>query len=268
MTGPWRWHAWTAAVAGRAHREGRKRCQDYCRCRLVQPRGVPIAIAVVADGAGSAEFGRIGARTAGDALLNSAERFVADHSGAADVGRDQILEMFEQARGAISRHARRRPMRRYATTIALAMLGPDSSAFAQIGDSVIVAGCGGEYAPVFWPENGEFVNTTSFLTESRFEEHLRFELRATPITEVALFTDGLSPIALNLCEQKAHRPFFYPLFAQLRDAIRSSTPRRVIERQLRQFLGSESMESRVDDDRSLVLICGHGQDKNDGDLLG
>lgn len=268
MTAQGCWQAWAASTVGRAHRAGRRRCQDHCRCRVMRRNSQPFAIGVVADGAGSAKCGRLGAKLACEALLASGRRMIVKNPHLAGVGRDQISGMFQQARDAIARHARHRPMRDYATTLAVAILGPDGCVFAQIGDSVIVAGDSGGYAPIFWPENGEFVNTTSFLTEGNFEEHLGFEKRPSPVLEVALFTDGLSPIALNLREQKAHGPFFSPLFDQLCTAIRRRTPRFIVERDLRRFLRSEAVENRVDDDRSLVLICARRQESNDGNLLG
>ena len=266
MTAPGRWQAWAAAVAGRTHRVGHRRCQDHCRYRLM--RRPSCAIGVVADGAGSAKHGRAGAKLTCVALLASARQLILANPHPASIDRDQVCEMLRQARNLIASRAHRRPVRDYATTVAVAILGRDGCLFVQIGDSVIVAGDRGDYAPVFWPENGEFVNTTSFLTENNFEEHVRFESRPAPAAEVALFTDGLSPIALNLREQTAHRPFFSPLFTQLRSEIRRRTPRFIVERELRHFLRSEAIENRVDDDRSLVLICAHGQEKNESNLLG
>lgn len=262
------WEAWAAAVPGRSHRAGRKRCQDHCGYSLMRRHDLPFAIGVVADGAGSAKHGRAGARLACAAILASARRLILKNPPPASIGHDQICEMLRTARSLIARRAGRRPIRDYATTIAVAILGPSSCLFASIGDSVIVAGDHRAYAPVFWPENGEFASTTTFLTEDDFEEHLQFETRPAPVTEVALFTDGISPMALNLCEQKAHGPFFAPLFDQLRSAIRQRTPRFIVERELRHFLRSEAMENRVDDDRSLVLICTRRQGKNDGNVLG
>ena len=255
MTVPARWHAWAATVAGRSHRAGRKRCQDYCGCSLIRRHDLSFAIGVVADGAGSAKHGRTGAKLACTALLASAKRLILANRPPASIGHDQICEMLRSARSLIARRTGHRPMRDYATTIAVAILGPNGCLFTSIGDSVIVAGDHRGYVPVFWPENGEFASTTTFLTEDDFEEHLRFETRPAPVAEVALFTDGLSSIALNLREQKAHGPFFSPLFDQLRSAIRRRTPRSSVERKLRHFLRSEAMESRLDDDRSLVFIC-------------
>ncbi len=268
MTGGGQWHAWKAAVAGRSHRTARKRCQDFCGYRIVRGHGQSYAIGVVADGAGSAKHGRAGAEIACALLLRAARRLILANQRLTSIGRDQICEILRQARGIIVNRACGGQVRDFATTAAFAILGPNGCLFASVGDSVIVAGDQDSYLPVFWPENGEFAGTTTFLTEGDFEEHLQFETRPAPVAEVALFTDGLSPVALNVCEQKAHGPFFSPLFGQLRSTIRRRTPRFMVERGLRRFLGSGEMENRLDDDRSLVLICSRRQGKNDDNLLG
>lgn len=262
------WHVWAAATAGRSHRAGRKPCQDFCCCQVMRRNGKRFAVGVVADGAGSAKRGRLGAKLACESLLTSCKRLIADNPRLADIGRGQVTAAFQGAREAIAHHARRQPMRDYATTAAVAILGPEGSLFAQIGDSVIVTGGQLAYAPVFWPQNGEFVNTTNFLTDGNFDDHLEFEARRPAAAEVALFSDGLSPIAMDFRRRSAHTPFFSPLFVQLRSAVRRRTPRPIVERELRGFLRSEAVENRVDDDRSLVLICAQSRGNHDGSLLG
>jgi hypothetical protein len=266
MTRPAPWRVFSAAVAGRGHRENRKACQDCCSCSSLRRGGQAFAIGVVADGAGSAKYGRLGARLACQSLEASAKRMVKEHPQLGRTGRDQAVAMFREARDSIIGRARRRAARDYATTAALAILGPDGCVFASVGDSAIVARGRGGYQPVFWPENGEFASTTSFLTEGDFEDRLQFEARPATVDELAMFTDGLNPVALDLCGRTAHGPFFTPLFLQLRAAVRRRTARRSVERGLCRFLASEALERRVDDDRSLVLICSHKRDVDGSDL--
>jgi len=69
------------------------------------------------------------------------------------------------------------------------------------------------------------------------------------IQEVALLTDGLQMLALNFAARKPHAPFFEPLFTALRGAV--SPDDLVVP--LRAFLDSDAVNSRTDDDKTLVL---------------
>ncbi len=266
MTPPAPWRVCSAAVVGRSHRENGLGCQDCCLCGCLRRGGRTFAVGVVADGAGSSRHGRLGAQLACKALWASAGRLAKYYPQLGCVGRDQVVAVFREARDSILGRARRRVARDYATTAALAILGPDGCVFASVGDSVLVTRGPSGYQPVFWPENGEFASTTSFLTEGDFGDHLQFEARSSAVEELAMFTDGLSPVALNLGLRAAHGPFFSPLFLQLTAASRRRTPRRDVERGLRRFLSSEALERRLEDDRSLVLICSRKRGSGGGDL--
>ncbi len=69
-------------------------------------------------------------------------------------------------------------MRDYACTLLFALVGVEAAVFRQIGDGVIVVNDqSSHWSWVFWPERGEFANTTFFVTDAVAADHLRFDQR-------------------------------------------------------------------------------------------
>src|SRR5262249_31382935 len=107
------------------------------------------------------------------------------------------------------------------------------------------------YGHVFWPDRGEYANTTHFVTEDDAIEHLHFATISRRIMEAALLTDGLQSVALNYHQQTAHEPFFRGLFSPLRTATEGCS--RELSDSLAAFLASPRVNEKTDDDKTLVL---------------
>ena len=249
-----RWVTLSASVPGSSHRRTGTPCQDFCGHRRVRVGKDTVLVAVVADGAGSARLGRIGAHIAVRSTLRHLAETVKQRGNAAAVQRQDMVAALTAVRRAVARKAGHRPISDYACTLSVAIIGCTGAAFGQVGDSVIVTRNENTFQTVFWPDNGEFINTTVFLTSDPLEENLRFASHAVAPLDVALFTDGLNSVALNLSARSAHGPFFAPLFNSLRLQLRHRVPHRRLRRQLHQFLGCNEVDSRSDDDRTLILI--------------
>jgi hypothetical protein len=73
---------------------------------------------------------------------------------------------------------------------------------------------------------------------------------------VALFTDGLERLALRFDCRTPHIPFFDPLFR----ALRTASDLQSLNDGLRQFLASDSVQIRSDDDKTLILASRDGSD--------
>jgi hypothetical protein len=76
-------------------------------------------------------------------------------------------------------------------------------------------------------------------------------LYAEPVQAVAVMTDGLLRLVLDMNRNQPHRPFFQPLLAF---AAQVSDPGEA-NAQLTAFLGSERVNARTDDDKTLVLAA-------------
>jgi hypothetical protein len=140
-----------------------------------------------------------------------------------------------------------------ACTALLALLGPASAAFAQLGDGAIVIWQRDDFRTVFWPEPAEYANATDFLTDDSFPDSMRFETVTDSIAGVAALTDGLQRVALDFAARTAYPAFFQPLFNKLRVV---ADPESLVE-PFREFLDSDRINERTDDDKTLVLAVRH-----------
>lgn len=240
---------WTVlgdSVAGTSHHTSNTPCQDAFRHRTFGATSEWLVIAV-ADGAGSASCSQAGATVACDEFIRRVEARESEFP----LSRDGMIELFSEVRSDVVTEAERlnvRP-RDMACTAMIAIVGPTSACFAQIGDGVMVIGDGATHRTVFWPEPSEYVNTTDFLTDDRFADSIRFETLREPIYEIAALTDGLQRLCLDFAERQPHAAFFRPMFASLRTASNLET----LSRPFHEFLDSTLVNSRTDDDKTLVL---------------
>jgi hypothetical protein len=208
-------------------------------------------VACVADGAGSARFSDTGATIVCNTILENAARFIGENGRFDGLQLEDILAWCEEARNRIKNEAKLRDCqtRELASTLSAAVIGPTYSFFFQIGDGAIVLGNGQVYGVVFWPQSGEYANSTNFITSDEYQKQLEFLATPSRCSEVALFTDGIDRLALRYDCQTPHTPFFQPLFRALR------TTKNVdgLNEGLIQFLNSDSVQNRSDDDKTLIL---------------
>ena len=169
-----------------------------------------------------------------------------------DVNRDIATGWATAVRAAIAAEADLAGVqtRQFACTLLVAVIAADQAIFLQVGDGgMVTMNDGGAVGPVFWPQNGEYANTTYFVTEADVETTMLFEGRLGCIQALAAFTDGVQSLALNYADRTAHAPFFEPLFGLLRDA---SDPAE-LSVPFRAFLDSKAVNDRTDDDKTLVI---------------
>jgi hypothetical protein len=230
--------------------------------------GSEVLVASLADGAGSAERADAGARLATSVSVEVVAEALAD--GAADVKDAAALLRFaaEQARLAVTALAghEEQDVADFASTLLVALLHAEGGAIGQIGDGGIVARNGaGVWQPVLWPDHGEYVNTTRFLTDPDAFDHLHVEEVHDCVGSVCLFSDGLERLVLDLRARTAHAPFFDAIFQRLGDDPQPGHAAQV-SRDLTALLGSEAVNSRTDDDKSILcatlLRPGDGADRS------
>src|SRR5215831_8933549 len=175
------WRFASATVIGTSHIKSGTPCQDHHRCRVFRTGAdEPIIAIAVSDGAGSATRGEDGAAITCAALIEQVELFLAQNLSLASMTKEDAEEWLDTVRKAIADHASdtEHEVRDYACTMLFALVGVEAAVFLQIGDGVIVVN--DQDAPwswVFWPERGEFANTTYFVTDAPAADRLRFEQR-------------------------------------------------------------------------------------------
>jgi hypothetical protein len=248
--GTWRFAA--AKTAGTSHlREGLP-CQDSFRCQAVSTSQGSILIVVISDGAGSASESERGSAFICAALPEEVQRSLSDVTPAPD----WLRKCVSRTRDGLVVEADHLgiPTRQLAATMLCAVLAEEWSAFAQIGDGAIVTPEIGtrSWAWLFWPQRGEYANTTSFLTDPTALETVQIDVIPHPQDEVALFTDGLQHLVLNYEEQSVHSPFFESMMAPIRRS-RANGDDQQLSAALKRYLRSDVVISRADDDLTLVL---------------
>ena len=217
-------------------------------------------VACVADGAGSAKFSDVGSTIVCETIIENANSFLELNGRLDGLQSEDVLRWCEEARRRIDDEAARRECERreLATTLCAAIVAPTCSFFFQIGDGAIILGSRGIYGVVFWPQSGEYANSTNFLTADDYKQKLEIHTTTSRFTELALFTDGLERLALRFDGQTAHTPFFEPLFR----ALRTADDVEGLNEGLRKFLASDPVQSRSDDDKTLILATRHALDDN------
>lgn len=247
-----RWRTTGASVTGRSHSSRGEAGQDSCRALAVQLGDTDVFLGLAADGAGSTTDGGTGAEIACTVLCERITETVRAGPDLAAVTDDTVRGWVAAARGAVEAEAaqKNRKLREYACTVLGAVAGGGKAVYFQIGDGAIVTGPAPCYRTVFWPTQGEYANTTFFLTDERYGGNLQV-CHAEEPEEIAIFTDGLQNLVLSFAEKRAHAGFFSPLFAALRagpgDGIGS------LAAGLPAFLMREDIAARSDDDKTLVL---------------
>ncbi len=245
------WRSIRASVTGPSHEKIGTPCQDSHLVCVQGGEETPSIIVCVADGAGSSEYSDEGSATACQTVAEMATLFFEKHRSFGNLTEEEVLAWCNKIRERLRHLAedRESTLREFATTLCVALLSPSGSVFFQIGDGAIVARRTESFGVVFWPQSGEYANTTMFLTGDNYEDHFQFHAEEGDFVDVALMTDGVERLALSFEGQNPHAPFFEPLFG----ALHSAADPDALNQDLRQFLDSDSMKVRSDDDKTVVL---------------
>lgn len=248
------WKIVGASVRGTSHVSTAAPCQDASYAVVVETSVGHVLVVACADGAGSAERSRDGARFACSALTGEVSDTLTGVE-LADVRREHVETWYLHVHAALDGFARElgTTVRELACTLLLAIVGPSHAVFAQIGDGAIITDGGeaGGYGPVFWPQSGEYANSTYFATDQEALRHLQVATVTRRLSDIALLTDGLQSLALQFATRTAHVPFFEPMFTQLRS--REESDLEALQSALAAWLDSRAVNERTDDDKTLVL---------------
>jgi hypothetical protein len=246
-----KWRVAAAVTPGVRHRRQQTGCQDVLRVARIGERRLLVTLA---DGAGSAEQGGLGAELATGAALAwlASPRRLPLPDAPPEAMETAVREALAAARAALERAAERHktPLRQFAATLLIGVVEPEILVAGQIGDGAVVGGAGdGVWRMLTRPASGEYLNETVFVTSDDALEQAQLVTHRGPLRELALFSDGLQMLALDLAKAAPHAPFFRPLFrwlAALRDPAENSDA-------LAAFLRSPKVTERTDDDLSLCL---------------
>lgn len=245
------WKVINASIIGSSHISSGTPCQDDNITDIVlDNKGNGCIVCLAADGAGSASEGGKGAEISCLTAIASIEQSIQTSS---EITNQTVVGWVEDIRHAIGQEVELTELtyRDYACTFLGAVVTKDSSILFQIGDGAIVASSNGVQGVVFWPESGLYANMTYFITDDNALDNLHIVITKTPFDEMAILTDGLQRLSLLFDSQTPHRPFFESMIKTLRQQPVDEIER--LGEQLSSFLGSERINERTDDDKTLIL---------------
>lgn len=245
-----------ASTIGTSHIAASQPCQDSHGCSVLRDSsGRQVMLLVASDGAGSASVADIGSALACDTFVKLVADYLANGGRVKDITRPLVERWIAGIVYGFGLHAATRGLELgdYACTLLAAIVDEDVAAFLQIGDGAIVHSDGiGGWSWVFWPQHGEFANTTNFITSDNVKESIAFQTSLRPFEEIAIFTDGLENLVLRKAEKEVHGPFFDSMFRSVRRSTASGMDDGLC-RELEKYLASQPINARTDDDKTLIL---------------
>jgi hypothetical protein len=246
-----RWVVAGCSEIGTSHAASGIPCQDFCEYRTLGDERHQVLVVVMADGAGSAAHAEAGSKLACQFLLDGILAASAERDTFPDESR--LRQIFKDAHEGIERHAVSvgTAAREFAATALTAIVANEAAIFAQIGDGAIVFRQAGLLEIAFWPEPNEYINETVFLTDPDHSRVLQVRTVAGRIDALGVLTDGLQRLALDFTSRSPSPGFFEPLFRWIESTNVDETP----SGQLKSFLGSDRVNQRTDDDKSLVCAA-------------
>jgi hypothetical protein len=250
------WRVVQARATGTSHVQSDTPCQDRQAVRIVlSTDGATSLISVIADGAGSASRSDEGAQLVCDALLELVTAALERSSNLDELDDTIIRSWFAQVRERLRLTCCQGDLEitDLSSTALLAIAGAQQTLCAQIGDGAIVlrANDDSPFEVAIWPQNGQYVNETTFVTDPYAVESVELH-RADRVDDVILFSDGLERVALDWATKKPFPRFFAPLTRFVRDA---TEPGEQLDAQLQSFIASPAINERTDDDKSLIVAC-------------
>lgn len=244
------WRVIVESSIGVSHQKRGIVCQDYGSYKCF----ADVMIGAVADGAGSAKYSDEGAKLA----VHTALKYLQEHYHELNWNSEkEASRLFSQTVQQVQRalqekaHQKEYQLNDLACTLLLFLAMPDRLAAMQIGDGfIVVKPLEKSYQLLFRPEKGEFANETTFITSSTALHQMQVCLKLGKYPFICASTDGVERLAIRLSDYTPSPSFFQPFEEYLQDPKN----RQECSNYLQEFLSSERLNSRTDDDKTL-LVC-------------
>jgi hypothetical protein len=250
------WVIAAASATGTSHHASGQPCQDaHAHARVLSPDGSgEIAILVVCDGAGTATRSDLGATATAHSFAAHFARLF--ENGLRELTRDDVVAWLRELRGSTLERiadAHGCSLRDLACTLSAAVCRRDATDVVQLGDSLVAGRVGDDkhFTTLTEPQNGEYANSTYFVTGAADEDRLYVDQLVGRPTQVALMTDGVHRFAYDAAVKTVHTPLLKQLFKTIESANRGAEDR--LNQGLMNWLTSPKVQIRSDDDLTLVL---------------
>ncbi len=244
----------SGTAIGSSHIRANRECEDYGGSVACLTCAGESALLFVADGAGSASNAKFGSKFVCDSFVAHFAVPMASQTYK-PISEVEARLWVRHVRDSLLAQAEIMNCRLedFATTFLGCILTSEASLLIQIGDGAIVLSemdSPGEFNVYEWPDQGEYANSTTFVTSDDALEKLKVVNYGLPLKHVALFTDGLQRLLLDYNEKLPHQPFFNYWFQRLHDQRHDIDS---LSQELNDLLTSEIVNKKTDDDKALVL---------------
>ena len=234
-----------ASVAGLLHVNKKIACQD-CYKHVIGKN----LVAVVSDGAGSAKYGKIGAKNVCEMLCDLLKnapftKIESEVIRAIKVVREKLLlHRFNKTKNEKGLHC-------FAATIVGVVYNKGKGIFFHIGDGAALSLCNSTDFVASRPENGSFSCETFFFTQNEWRENLRFT-KIENAKSILLMSDGLTSFAFRSDFNEIEHKFIYPI----NDYLFNEKSLLKSKKALINTLNTPRAQKLNSDDKTLVWIGG------------
>ncbi|MEH1978052.1 MAG: PP2C family serine/threonine-protein phosphatase [Nostoc sp.] len=254
------WKAVARSEIGTSHQKQGIGCQDYGNYRIFDD----VIVGAVADGAGSAKHSDFGANLAVETVLKylgGISKFLQKRKRcwqkiSQEFSQTEAENLFTKTVNEVIAELDKQAAKKdyyvndLACTLLVFVATPDWVAVMQIGDGFIVMRSEeSEYQLLFQPDKGEFANETTFITSTNALKEMQVKVINEKQEFICASTDGLEKVAIRLSDWEPFSPFFKPLEEYLQEPVNGEEE----DKYLTEFLNSERLNSRTDDDKTLLL---------------
>jgi hypothetical protein len=284
------WKYIARSAIGIGHQKLNLPCQDYAGCEL---KGQYL-IGVVADGAGSARFSELGSRSVVRAalrfltnhemefesrgktiwgnikkLLNTELNWKLLNTDVTQLIKpdnqvsieDEVKAYFQNLLQECIADLRREAQQNncdvkdLASTLLVFIAHTNWLVAMQVGDGLLVVRERDEsdYRLIIKPRRGEFANETIFVTSDGAIDSIQTAIVNKPCAFICAATDGVENVAVRLSDWSPFAPFFLPLEEYLRETDKPEED----DRYLMDFLNSDRLNARTDDDKTLLIALNY-----------
>jgi hypothetical protein len=251
-----RWTWACASHVGTSHQKTGQRLQDAFRCFVCSVVDKEVFVAIVSDGAGSAEYGGEGASLVCRVVSLAIRRYFKSEQV---MPSQAVVECWiDDARDRIYRaaHSRDKDARDFAATLVCVISDGEETLFAHIGDgcAVVRERSTGTWLVGTWPDHGEYASTTTFVTDQP-DAKLRVTYLTRAIDVVSVFSDGIERLVLDMVAKTPAERFFAVVAQPVMGGRLLAGKDPLLSSELKEYLGGEQICARTDDDKTLIVAA-------------